>query len=288
MENENKKKKTTSTNKTNKTTTKKTSASSSTKKASSSSSVKKTSSSSSAKKTSKKAPSKTTTKKPATKKVEKVEVEEVKKDVNPKKETNIKKLETKETPVLEDTKKEEKEKKVEVIKKETKKEEVKDEITPVISTKTWIITAICGLLLIVSIISYSLLVKKENNDVNTSYYAYVSENKLMLWDKNNEKSIELSSTFLTKADEKFVYAKEDYYVMDNDKIYFIDNVVGSSFDLNYILIADINKTDRKTTRVVEGITNFTVMNIIECYQLIIGIIVWIIIYAYFNHLDNKK
>lgn len=260
MENENKKKKTTSTNKTNKTTTKKTSASSSTKKASSSSSVKKTSSSSSAKKTSKKAPSKTIAKKPATKKVEKVEVEEVKKDVNPKKETNIKKLETKETPVLEDTKKEEKEKKVEVIKKETKKEEVKDEITPVISTKTWIITVICGLLLIVSIISYSLLVKKENNDVNTSYYAYVSENKLMLWDKNNEKSIELSSTFLTKADEKFVYAKEDYYVMDNDKIYFIDNVVGSSFDLNYILIADINKTDRKTTRVVEGITNFTVKN----------------------------
>ena len=88
MENENKKKKTTSTNKTNKTTTKKTSTSSSTKKASSSSSVKKTSSSSSAKKTSKKAPSKTTTKKPATKKVEKVEVEEVKKDVKPKKETN--------------------------------------------------------------------------------------------------------------------------------------------------------------------------------------------------------
>ena len=100
MENENKKKKTTSTNKTNKTTTKKTSASSSTKKASSSSSVKKTSSSSSAKKTSKKAPSKTTAKKPATKKVEKVEVEEVKKDVNPKKETNIKKLETKEVTAV--------------------------------------------------------------------------------------------------------------------------------------------------------------------------------------------
>ena len=153
--------------------------------------------------------------------------------------------------------------KVETIKK-TKKVEVKEEVKkePVveeqmISTKTWIITALCGLLIIVSIIAFSLANKFKKVE-ETDYYVYVEGSNLMVWDRENENGTTLSSTFLVDPEKEFNYANEAYYFMEEDKIYFIDNIKNKSFDVSYVLKDDISKKERKATRAVEQVNDYLV------------------------------
>lgn len=200
-----------------------------------------------------------------TKAAKKATVKKVDKKVVNEPVKTIKEKEEKTTKEVEKTNAE----KVEVIKKEkniVKKEETKNVSNPetVISTKTWILTALCGLLIIVSIITFSLLNRFEEVEI-TDYYAYVDDNSLMLWDRENEKSIQLSTTFLTTPNKDFNYAAENYYKNDNDRIYFIDNVVEFAFDLNYVNVADLSKNERKAIRVAEKISSYDVKNGVVAY-----------------------
>ena len=211
-----------------------------------------------AKKTTKKIENKQLEVKQDDAKVEKKKVKETTKKVE-KELTNKEKVEVikkaKKVVVKEDEIKE--------LKEENKKESIKDE--KVISNKTWILTALCGLLIIVSIIAFSLANKFEKVDP-TDYYAYVEDNSLMLWDREDEKGIVLSSTFLTNPNKDFNYANESYYLKDEERIYFIDNVEDFTFDLNYIDISEIDKKERKTTRLVEGITSYAVKSGVVVYE----------------------
>jgi len=183
----------------------------------------------------------------------------------PAKEKKVVKQEVKEEVVKEELTSKEK---VEIIKKE-KKVEVKEERVKteekIISTKTWFLTALCGLLIIVAIIAFSIINKFDKIEP-TDYYVYVSEDKLMIWDRENEKGSVLSSTFLTEPNKEFNYANINYYVEDKERIYFIDNIVDKAFDLNYINVSDLNNKERKATRVLEQITSYKVSNGVIVYE----------------------
>lgn len=196
------------------------------------------------------------TKKPVAKTTNKVETKKEVSKTNKKVETKkpvsktTKKVETKTTTakkaVSKDASKDakkvltDKPKNLEV-KTKTAKEEIKVEEKSVVKTieedkdkfltqRTWIITAICGILVLMAIILINI--NNKNQIEENDYYLYSKDNSLILWDQKTNKKATLTSNYIVNSKESTVnYPSKTLYYIEEDKVYFIDDVNKNSFDL---------------------------------------------------------
>src|SRR5574344_2350001 len=175
----------------------------------------------------------------------------------------VAKAETKKVPVNETTKKKNQ---IEVTEEFTKKvdvEEVKKEVKPLeiaepkkevaITKRTWIITFISVILLLLCVVAIKLSTgaKIEEKD----YYVYSKDNNLILWRQSNNEKVSLTTNFVANQSTNVEYSTNTLYKIVKNKVYFIENVGLDTYNISYIELEKAFTNPESKVTVVEGATD---------------------------------
>lgn len=112
------------------------------------------------------------------------------------------------------------------------------------------------LIIIITLFIISLIVLANNLDSEEekAFYAYVKENKLILWDKNSNQKYLLSKN--VNLDNKNFPDNFFSYSYLEDKIIYIDNITAQGADLYFIDIADLGHDNY--TLIANNVTSYQV------------------------------